>query len=467
MGRFVAFVLALIVSQAFALDSAQGSFVASSSNTNKALIAGFNYPNEMESALLNLDVQYDISVAERDFESMSKHLREIGLLYFNVGSLRIAEGYVWRSKIVAEENDLLMQDLYSCALLSKINFKLGNHRAAVRFEEEYLAILASVSIQSINEAAQTELIPESVTSSPNDLSSENSAEFPMSVVYTVLGLVVLLVGIHKYPQVRSSKKVGLEVVKEVKEKLEPNKLLDIDINLESLNLIDFFDEEFIDDGVDLVDKEEETKKTDEITLKDVSQEVVIAEIPIIQNVEETIALVQKPEPVVKEVSNPKVEKGVPITESSILQARQNSFFERSNTQKLPLWVSGLEHYFKNVNLLNGIRFDFNYTGNFSSVQKNDHITLTNFLKSFTDELVDGENVSSVSAMLVNTDTGLVMQLVVKPIDSRYPVISSQVTSFFSNSLSSESGFYVSFSENTMGNFKMVLKSNDRKEILES
>ena len=433
----------------------------------------------LETTLIELDVAYDIALAKQNYELASSILRDMGIAYYNFGYLNIAKDYVWKSKIIAEKYDLQEQNLQSTALLSKINLKRGDNRASIQFEEEYFELLKTVT----PEKTTSEIVANSENEVAVPLNVENDASFPISVLFTALGLVGLLVVINYLPQKKNTSQVK-EVVPEQKE------VYDIDINLESLNLIDVLDEDYFD-ASQLQEASSSATIKPEVIAEPIKEEVVVKSTPqetkpktrvtgnllerkpeitleepveVATKVEEIdldVELQDNTEPVESIIPAPAVsyhpKKAQPISTAAVLEARGNKFREKTGFKKLPLWVSGIEHHIKSVNLTDGIRFDFNYTGDFSLIPENVHSVFTKFLKSYIDELAGSNNIQSVSAILVNSSIGLVIQLVAKPIHTREPVLSLKTQMLYKQSLNDSTSCQVVFSESENADLKTVLK----------
>jgi len=451
----------------------------------------------LETTLLDLDVTYDIALANQDYEAVSASLRQMGLAYYNFGYFNISKDYLWKAKIVAEKYGLKEQNLRCAAMLSKINLKLGNNRESIQFEDEYMQILST--IESAKGIVPTKQQGGNEVAFVPAIAEPEKAGFPLRVLFTALGLIGLLVLVNYLPNRLVPKEQTVEKKESVSEEL-----FDIDINLESINLVDLTgDEMFEEFPLEPVQIKKEVEKQPEVKIEPIPvvqkqpekpEEVqlepeVIAEVePQKEPVPETVveeapievqAEVKIDEPIVEtpkeieikvetEVSatqsyHPK--KAQPITAESVLAARGNLFYEKSETQKLPLWVSGIEHHFKNVNSTNGIRFDFNYTGDFSKINKEVHTVFTKFLRAIVDEFTESRNLQSVSAILVNSSIGLVIQMVARPIHPREPVLSLKSQNFYSQMVKQSNHCDVLFKESDSGTLKTVLKHVENKREL--
>lgn len=412
---------------------------------------------DLGNQVLALEVKYDIALAEKNFEEVSKLLREIGLYYLGANQIKIAEGYVWRSKIVAEKHGVLRQDLQSTAMLSKISMQLGLSRDAMEFQEEYLEILARIS----EEAQENNPIAKSQTAaslnSSNEKAQGSGSEFPVSVAFTLLSLVLVLTILWHFqtkttvisntspesskrkPQPSDVTPEKLEIKQEGINKNIPfqentNTLSDIDINLESVNIPDAEDEPI--------------------------QQVVQEKITEAKPSQNTRIANTKPEFSGNTSSNP-------ITAQDVLRARGPLFDELKSTPKIPMWVSGIEHHFKSLNSFRGIRFDFNYSGDFSEVKESVYVAFGDFIRSFSDDVAEMENVKSVSSLLVKTGVGLVFQTVVSPVDSSFSAIPQEVVDFYMKEFEPRRDYQLVYSTHYNGDQKVVLKSVSREQVLVS
>ncbi len=418
---------------------------------------------DLESELLELEVKYDIAVVENNFEEMCISLREIGLVYFKNNQLKLAEGYIWRSKIIAEKYGIVDQDLYGCALLAKINLKAGNVKESLAFEEEYLEILTrknkSDRIGEDKESIEASSMESTIPVEQSNLSFFVLIAFFGIATLVIIGLLVLLVfkdrtqTQHTVKEERNvaSGPVAREQPVELKQKKEK---LDIDIQLDSINLVENEEEESVLEEVPAMRMEGAKPEVFEESVKD-SQPGKVASHNFSSIREETPKEVKisKEE---SEAENDNIRK--PISVAEIRQTRDDNFYDKSQLKKLPLWVSGIEHHFKNINSFKGIRFDFNCTGDFNSVPRNVYDTVTVFLKSFSDELVDSDNLLSVTTLMVNTRSGLVVQLLSKPIVADLPILPKSILNDFQLAFTSIPNCRLLFSINDLGDLKTVVKS---------
>ena len=399
----------------------------------------------MNSYLIDYQVDYDIYLAQGDFEGVANSLHSISLVYYTLNQMDLASNYAWRLSNVADKHGLKKQKLFSFALLSRINEKLGKPLIAKRFLGYYSNLLAEISSDSFNNkviigeiesnnlsdtepkfiTGDSELVKAGLPKSNPDSVQEASFIYGNSYWY---GIALMMVVLMTFILVKLKSKPHVMVLEEGSD--VPVKLIPLAVTIDSPI------------------KEEKIAP------------VEITELPTTKK-EESI----KPETMENREGSPSqfndskatVNRGGPITPEMVRSTRTEKFYEASQLNKAPLWLSGIEHEIKDFNTLNGIRVDFNFSGDFTLVEEKVQNIVTNFLTSITETLIEANNVQSVSAQLVNSNQGLVAMIISRPVTVSRPILDTITISSIRKIFMSSEQFNISTNNVPGGMLKFVLK----------
>jgi hypothetical protein len=391
----------------------------------------------MNSNLLDYHVEYDISYTQKNYKKVAESLHKISLSYYQLGDFDLAKNYAWRLKNVSSKYSFSKNELYANALLYKINVKQGNELLAKRFLDEYKLLLTGLSdLESEVELGSLSENEKSITNEVDDVSNEEkknveSQRFKKfqkamlldSKYYLWLTIVVVL-SILTFTIYRTKMRNNLHYVQIV-------------------------------DGGDLNNNVKEPIELTPINASTPNENEVSNPIHVSHDNLKEIDMDQKEEN--KNNVRDGHAKAQKLSPELIISKRAGGIFEEVFETKVPLWVSGIEHHLRDLNTINGIKYEFNYSGDFNLIKENSQNTITRFLISISETLVDANNVKSVSAQLVNSKEGLVAMIISKPINVNTPILDVITVSSIRKIFMSSNKFIVHTHNVPGGTLKFVLK----------
>ncbi|UTW67179.1 hypothetical protein KFE94_03435 [bacterium SCSIO 12643] len=396
----------------------------------------------MNANLLDYQVEYDIFYAQKNYEKVAESLHKIALTYFQLDELDLAKNYAWRLKNVAYKYSFIKSELYANALLYKINSKQGNKRLAKGFLKEYQSILNTLpevdwkkevdNREEVElEVVETDIVPyESAPVVVKNVPKEtNEQEAQLAdLKYYLWAIVLLLLLMTSYMMIRNRMALQYDSFVEVSGSqtkvpvsyIEEKKVLDVSPDTNENENYPSSEPDGDEKKKDMI--ENEKNKEAEQESKRLSPEL-------------------------------------------ILSKRAGGLFEETHEVKTPLWVSGIEHHLKDLNTINGIRFEFNYSGNFNMIEENEQNIITRFLVSISETLVDANNVESVSAQLVSAKDGVVAMIISKPINVNMPILDVITIASIRKIYMSSNNFMMNTHNVPGGMLKFVLKKRVFKKAL--
>jgi len=395
----------------------------------------------MNANLLDYQIEYDIYYAQKDYKKVAESLHKIALTYFQLDELDLAKNYAWRLKNVAYKYSFVKSELYANALLFKINSKQGNKRLAKGFLKEYQNILNDLpevewerrdeigeekSIEASEKSlASVDSIPET-SKKIEQIENEQQAQL-VDLKYYLWSIVLLLLLVTSYMMVRN--RMALQFDSYVEVPGPEKKTLDF-IKQEQIEEIN--PDIHINDNNPSIEPDGDEKKKHMIEDK-------------------------------KNKMTDQESKR--ISPELILSKRAGGLFDEKHEIKTPLWVSGIEHHLKDLNTINGIRFEFNYSGDFNMIEENEQNIITRFLVSISETLVDANNVESVSAQLVSAKDGIVAMITSKPINVNMPILDVITVASIRKIYMSSNNFIMNTHNVPGGMLKFVLKKRILKKVL--
>ena len=411
----------------------------------------------MNHLLIDVQLDYDFAIESRDIPSIMIALHQKALVYLKLNELELATNYAWRLFNLSNKYDLNEGKLYSYALLVRINQAKGNRDKESYFYNEY-----RVAIRDFDTG---------VIAKPIEIG------FPQDE--TILKKEPL----HENTLGKNSQKHVLEDVPENEAGFYGNKQYGLAVLIIGFVLLTFlFFDSKRNSNTQLILVNKVIPPTNQIQL---SSHIKVKNKPLEFkagenhppqefNIKEKVSVINKTKSMTEVGGNSafkldeqssKVSNG--LTADLIRSKRGSDFYKKTEIHQTPLWVSGIEHHLKGMNAYNGIRFDFNYSGDFNNVSENTQNIITNFMTSLAETLVDASNIQSVSSQLVNSNDGLVAMLVARPLVSSRPVLDVITISSIRKVFSGSNKYRVSTNNVPGGLLKVVLKHSVKEYNLVS
>lgn len=396
----------------------------------------------MNANLLDYQVEYDIYYAQKDYEKVAESLHKIALTYFQLDELDLAKNYAWRLKNVAYKYSFTKSELYANALLYKINSKQGNKRLARSFLKEYQSILNKLpevdwkkeannrgeeELEEVKTEAKSPELESEVIEHESKETNDQKAQLA-DLKYYMWAIVLILLLMTSYMMIRNRMALQYDSFVEVPDSqtkrpvsyIEKKKVLDVNPG---------------------VNKNENYSSS------------------------ETDGDEKKKDMIENEKNKEAEQESKRLSPELILSKRAGGLFEEKHEIKTPLWVSGIEHHLKDLNTINGIRFEFNHSGDFNKIEENEQNIITRFLVSISETLVDANNVESVSAQLVSAKDGVVAMIISKPINVNMPILDVITIASIRKIYMSSNNFMMNTHNVPGGMLKFVLKKRVFKKAL--
>ena len=430
------------------------------------LIGVDNYilPNDtlvlMNHLLIDVQLDYDFAIESHDIPAITIALHQKALVYLKLNELELATNYAWRLFNLSNKYDLNEGKVYSYALLVRINQAKGDSVKESYFYNKYRTAISGFDTGGIVDPIEIGFLQEEPT----------LKDKPM----------------HKNPPTINTQKHILEVIPENKAGFYWNNQYGLTALIIGIVMLAFlFFESKRNSNPQLILVNKVTLPTNQIQVDSHIKQIKLKEKPRVANVgenhspqeiniKEKVSVINKTKSMTEVGGNSafKLDEqsskvSNELTADLIRSKRGIDFYKKAEIKQPPLWVSGIEHHLKGMNAYNGIRFDFNYSGDFNNVPENTQNIITNFMTSLAETLVDASNIQSVSSQLVNANNGLVAMLVARPLVSSRPVLDVITISSIRKVFSGSNRYSVSTNNVPGGLLKVVLKHSVKEYNLVS
>tara|TARA_R110002050_G_scaffold286088_1_gene436064 strand:- start:1100 stop:2443 length:1344 start_codon:yes stop_codon:yes gene_type:complete len=403
----------------------------------------------MNVLMLDYQVEYEACLANKNYVGVTNSLHKIALLYYKMHQLDLATNYSWRMRNVAEKFHLKEQELFALALLARISEEKGELKLAIKYLKNYNSMLKDMQPQLgsiahnldtlgfvsvpltdslVNDSNSENQVGNDVKDSPIEIQQGNLSAFQIKYMGWVVFVVgILILGFWVNRMQKQPKTLNPILISD----FHTDKLLDVVPELKAQNHSK--DEDIIQLKPSLkTEKTEKTEKTGKMEKIEISQK---QETP----------------------SKSKPKKNALTPELIISKRSEKLFSETYPVNKVPLWVSSIQHHLHDLDAFNGIKFDFNFLGDFSLIKESTSDIISEFVVSLSNILVDANNVQSVSTQLVNSLDGFVVILTSRPITDGEPILNAATINSIEKVFNGSENINVTSHNMPEGLLKFVLK----------